>query len=62
MEMRKMKNRRNITFLKSRKIKESYMKVYISANVAQKVTLISNIQPDKYRTLIEKLVQLGPND
>ena len=53
MEIMKVKYKRNITFLKARKIVESYMKVNISANVAQKVSPISNNnnQPDKYRAL-----------
>ena len=56
-----MKKKYNIS---RRKIVESYMKVNTYANVAQKVSLISNNnnQPDKYRALIEKLVQLGPKN
>ena len=40
------------------------MKVDIYATVTQKASPISNNnnQPDKYTALIEKLLQLGPND
>ena len=54
--------RKNITFQEAKKIK-AYMKHNTYANVPQRASPISNNnQPDKYRALIEKLVQLGPND
>ena len=56
-----VKYRRNITFLEARKIVESYLKVNTYANIAQKAICYNN-QLDKYRVLIKKLVQLGPNN
>ena len=61
MEIIEVKYRRNITFREKRKLVESSMKDNTYANVAQRVSPISNdsSQPNKYRALIEKL---GPNN
>ena len=61
MEIMEVKYRRNITFSEARKILESYLKVNTYANVAQAIGNNNN-QPDKYKALIEKLLQLRPND
>ena len=43
---------------------ESYLKVKTYANVGQKVSPVNknNNLPDKYRTLIEKVMQLEPKN
>ena len=56
-----VKYRRNITFLKAGKIVETYMEDNNYANVAKKVSSISNNdnQSYQYRVVIKKQVQLG---
>ena len=49
---------------KARKLEEIYMKANTYVNVAQRVSLINNNnnQPDQYKALNEKLMQLRPNN
>ena len=60
-EIMEVKYRRNITFLKAGKIVETYMEDNNYANVAKKVSSISNNdnQSYQYRVVIKKQVQLG---
>ena len=67
-EIMEVKYRKNITFLEARKLVEFSMKDNTFANVSQKTNSINSITNninyhfDKYRTLIENLMQLVPND
>ena len=63
IEIIEVKCRINVTLLDTRKTVKLHMKEIIYTTVAQKTSPISNNkQPDKYKTLIEKLIQLGLND
>ena len=53
---------RNITSLKARKIGDSNMNVTQKLSSVNSTTNNNNNQLDKYKALIEKLLQLGPND
>ena len=53
----------NITFLEVRRVDEPYMKENTNFILAQRANSIDNDkQSDKYKTLIEELLQLGSYD
>ena len=54
------KHKRNVTFLEARKIVGSYMGENAYASVAGRADPIN--QDNKYRVMVEKLIQLEPND
>ena len=58
--MLEVKHKRNITFLGERKIVRSCMEKNTYASVAQRVDPIH--QDNKYRAMVEKLIQLEKND
>ena len=55
-----MKHKRNVYFLEARKIVGIYMGRNSYASVAQRVDTIN--QHNRYRGLVEKLIQLEPNN
>ena len=55
-----VKQKRNIPFLEARKIVGTYMGENSYASVAQRAVTIN--QENRYRALVEKLIQLEPND
>ena len=59
-EILEVKHMRNVSFLEARKIVGSYMRENSYAPVAQRVDTTN--QDNKYRTLVEKLIQLEAND
>ena len=62
-EILKVKHKRNVTFLEARIIVGSYMGENTYASMTQRGDLIrQSNQVVKYRDLMEKLIQLEPND
>ena len=59
-EILEVKHKRNVSFLEARKIVGIYMGENSYASIARRMNTI--IQENKYRALIEKLIQLEPND
>ena len=55
-----VKHKRNVSFLEARKIVGTYMGENSYAYVAQRANTTN--EDNKYRTLIEKLIQLEAND
>ena len=55
-----MKHKRNVSFLEAKKIVGPYMGENSYASVAWRVDTTN--QENKYRTLVEKLIQLEVND
>ena len=55
-----MKHKRNVSFLEARKIVGTYMGENSYVSVAQRVDTTN--QDNKYRTLMEKLIQLEANN
>ena len=59
-EIIEVKNMRNVSFLEARRIVRSYMGESSYASVAQRADRTN--EDNKYRTLVEKLIQLEAND
>ena len=60
-EIFKVKQKRNLSFLEARKVTDTYMGENSYASVALRADTIN--QDDKYyRALVQKLIQLEPND
>ena len=59
-EITDVKHKRNVSFLEARKIVGSYMGENSNTSVAQRADTTN--QDNKYRTLMEKLIQLEAND
>ena len=55
-----MKHKRNVSFLEARKIAGSYMGEISYAFVARRADTTNEV--NKYRTLVEKLIQLDAKD
>ena len=54
------KHKRNVSFLEARRIVESYMRESSYASVARRADRTNDVT--KYRTLVEKLIELEAND
>ena len=59
-EILEVKHKRNVSFLEARKIVGTYMRENSYTSVARRMN--TNNQDNKYRTLMEKLIQLEAND
>ena len=59
-EILEMKHRKNASFLEAKKIVGTYMGENSYASDARRADTIN--QENKYRALVEKLIQLEPND
>ena len=59
-EILQVKHKSNVSFLEARKIVGTYMHKNSYASVAQRANTIN--QDNKYRALMEKLIQLEQND
>ena len=59
-EILEVKHKRNVSFPESKKIVGTYMGENSYASVAQRADTTN--QDNKYRTLVEKLIQLEAND
>ena len=61
-EIMKVKRKRNVIFPESRKTVEGCMNVQLYAIVVRESHFKNTSQLEKFETIIEKIIQLGPED